>query len=427
MLKKIEMVNGVSAALAFIAGAIPLLIIPAFGDPIYMPKIFLVYVIVFGLLLYYLRPLITFFEKRPTVPLPVKWLLIYLLLITITLPFSIDIMHSLRGRSFRLESFSAILFYGILMILGAFFYRFKKWHMQLYAVGVSLIAIYGIFQRFGLDFLPQDPLMYGGPGSSYATIGNPNFLGSFLTLALPMMAYAFMKMKVYYLLPSGLVYFCLLCTNTRGAWIGSFCGIFLLGVFLFKENKKRLVILILMLALLTILYFTVTTGFIDRLLSTFIDFFKIMNHEESSVFGGSNRIFIWYKVVQLIQIRPFTGFGIENLDKVMELYFHQDIVDAFGMTINIDKAHNEYLHIAVCSGIPAALAYLSFEISVLVGGFKQCLKKDNFCIPLVCSVLGYIIASFFNISVVSVAPVFFIFCGILVKQSRPMETICFDS
>ena len=401
----------------------PLIIVPPFGDTLYMPKLMTIEVLVFGLLLLYVRPITAYFSEKPKIPLPVKLVLLYLLCVTVTLPFSTDIMLSLKGRSFRLESYSAILFYGILMILGAFFYTFKRWHVRLYAVGVSCVAVYGIFQKFGLDFQPQDPLMYGGPGASYATIGNPNFLGSFLTLALPILLYAFIKGPRAYLLPCGLVYFCLLCTNTRGAWIGSFLGFVLLGMFLLreKENRCRFAVASGVFVLLTFIFLFVNTGFGARFLSVFTDLSKIIKGNDWEK-GGSYRLFIWSKTLELIKLRPLTGFGIETLGKVMGQYFERDIVRVTGHHLVIDRAHNEYLHIAVSSGIPAAFTYLAFEGTTLYQGFKSW-RQSPMLIPLVCSVAAYMTASCFNISVVTVAPVFWIFCGIMVRLSNKINQI----
>lgn len=325
-MRKLELKTAVSAVLAIVAGAVPLIVVPPFGDTLYMPKLMTIEVLVFGLLLLYVRPITEYFTGKPKIPLSVKLVLLYLLCVTITLPFSTDVMLSLKGRSFRLESYSAILFYGVLMMLGAFFYTFKPWHVRLYAVGVSCVAVYGIFQKFGLDFQPQDPLMYGGPGASYATIGNPNFLGSFLTLALPILIYAFIRGPKAYLLPCGLVYFCLLCTNTRGAWIGSLLGFALLGVFLLgeRENRRRFAVVSGVFALLTLVFLLVNSG-----------------------------------------------FGIETLGQVMGQYFEKDIIRVTGRHLVIDRAHNEYLHIAVSSGIPAALSYLAFEGTTLYHGLKN--------------------------------------------------------
>ena len=422
-MRKFELQTAVSTVLAIIAGAVPLIIVPPFGDTLYMPKLMTIEVLVFGLLLLYVRPITAYFSEKPKIPLPVKLVLLYLLCVTVTLPFSTDIMLSLKGRSFRLESYSAMLFYGILMMLGAFFYTFKRWHVRLYAVGVSCVAVYGIFQKFGLDFQPQDPLMYGGPGASYATIGNPNFLGSFLTLALPILLYAFIKGPRAYLLPCGLVYFCLLCTNTRGAWIGSFLGFVLLGVFLLreKENRRRFAVASGVFVLLTFIFLFVNTGFGARFLSVFTDLSKIIKGNDWEK-GGSYRLFIWSKTLELIKLRPLTGFGIETLGKVMGQYFERDIVRVTGHHLVIDRAHNEYLHIAVSSGIPAAFTYLAFEGTTLYQGFKSW-RQSPMLIPLVCSVSAYMAASCFNISVVTVAPVFWIFCGIMVRLSNKINQI----
>ena len=331
-------------------------------------------------------------------------------------------MLSLKGRSFRLESYSAILFYGVLMMLGAFFYTFKPWHVRLYAVGVSCVAVYGIFQKFGLDFQPQDPLMYGGPGASYATIGNPNFLGSFLTLALPILIYAFIRGPKAYLLPCGLVYFCLLCTNTRGAWIGSLLGFALLGVFLLgeRENRRRFAVVSGVFALLTLVFLLVNSGFGARFLSVFADLSKMLRGDDWEK-GGSYRLFIWSKTLELIRMRPLTGFVIETLGQVMGQYFEKDIIRVTGRHLVIDRAHNEYLHIAVSSGIPAALSYLAFEGTTLYHGLKNW-RRSPMLVPLVCSIAAYMAAACFNISVVTVAPVFWVFCGIAVRLSGEIQS-----
>lgn len=416
-MRKLELKTTVSAVLAIIAGAVPLIVVPPFGDTLYMPKLMIIEVLVFGLLLLYVRPITGYFTGKPKIPLPVKLALLYLLCITVTLPFSTDVALSLKGRSFRLESYSAILFYGLLMMLGAFFYTFKPWHVRLYAVGVSCVAVYGIFQKFGLDFQPQDPLMYGGPGASYATIGNPNFLGSFLTLALPVLIYAFIRGPKVYLLPCGLVYFCLLCTNTRGAWIGSLLGFVLMGVFLLgeRENRRGFAVVSGVFVLLTLAFLLVNSGFGARFLSVFADLSKMLTGDDWEK-GGSYRLFIWSKTLELIRMRPLTGFGIETLGQVMGQYFENDIVQVTGHHLVIDRAHNEYLHIAVSSGIPAALSYLAFEGATLYQGFKSW-RHSPLLVPLVSSIAAYMAAACFNISVVSVAPVFWIFCGMAVRLS----------
>jgi len=62
-------------------------------------------------------------------------------------------------------------------------------------------------------------------------------------------------------------------------------------------------------------------------------------------------------------------------------------------------------HIAVTTGIPSLIVYLSLVTKVLRVGFTRLRENDTYC-PFVASVLGYLVQAFFNISVVSVAYMF---------------------
>jgi putative inorganic carbon (HCO3(-)) transporter len=85
-----------------------------------------------------------------------------------------------------------------------------------------------------------------------------------------------------------------------------------------------------------------------------------------------------------------------------------------------DKAHNEYLQIAYASGIPALLVYLSLVFTVIKTSFKN-LNNNPLMIPLLCGVIGYLVQAFFNISVVSVAYIYWIFLGALMHMATNEE------
>ena len=133
---------------------------------------------------------------------------------------------------------------------------------------------------------------------------------------------------------------------------------------------------------------------------------------ERADYAGAERGFIWKRVVELIKRRPLVGYGIENLGEVFNKYYGQDMIDLWGEVRYVDKAHNEYLHIAVTSGIPSLLSYLIFTIQIIKKGFTK-LHNDSIMLLLLSSVLGYMTAAFFNISVVSVAYVYWIFLGMI--------------
>ena len=87
------------------------------------------------------------------------------------------------------------------------------------------------------------------------------------------------------------------------------------------------------------------------------------------------------------------------------------MIEMYGNVYHVDRAHNEYLHIAVSSGIPALISYLVFTFLCLKKGFKL-MKKDVRYLPYFTALSAYLVQAFFNISIVSVAYIFWIFLGI---------------
>ena len=82
----------------------------------------------------------------------------------------------------------------------------------------------------------------------------------------------------------------------------------------------------------------------------------------------------------------------------------------------IDKAHNEYLQIAVTTGILSLIAYLVFIWFVCTSLLKKYIKNvkkkrrldnDNIMIIAVAaSLVSYLVQAFGNISIIGVAPLF---------------------
>ena len=82
------------------------------------------------------------------------------------------------------------------------------------------------------------------------------------------------------------------------------------------------------------------------------------------------------------------------------------------LSSHVDKAHNEYLHIAVTTGIPSLIVYCLFITQILWQSLPK-VRKNCLYLPYIASVLGYLCQAFFNISVVSVAYIFWVFLGFI--------------
>ena len=138
---------------------------------------------------------------------------------------------------------------------------------------------------------------------------------------------------------------------------------------------------------------------------------EVLVQAETAPQAGSYRIFIWTHVVALIKERPMTGYGFDYLPKLFFEYYQKDMQSVMGRLMTIDKAHNEYLNIAVSAGIPSLIAYLTLVFVVLKNSVS---KEKNLLLAVI---IAYLVQAFFNISVVSVAFLFWILLGRLVPYA----------
>lgn len=391
---------------------VPLIITPWELDYYYHPKIFIIYIISFIASLLYLVFLINTNHSHSKLD---NYAAIYILLVVLSTIFSINKSQSFSGRLLREEGVFAICCYVFLFQLTSKFYSFSPRHINFFIFSAVLISFYAIAQYFGFDPVPVDAFRGSWEGYSFGTLGNPNFLGSYLTLILPISIFSFIRSKnLLYLFSSGILYFCLICSKTRGAWIGFFLSLLLLVwlIYINKINFRLIFVVITMFAFITLGHdYLSGREFSQRAISIARDAKLIITKSPERDKAGSTRFFIWKNALKLIPGRPLLGYGPDTFDIVFMGNFKEEAKKYFGELI-VDKAHNEYIQIAVTTGIPSLLVYLLIPGTLLITGLKN-VHKNILIIPLLCSILGYLVQGFFNISVVSVAPVFYILMGVL--------------
>ena len=291
------------------------------------------------------------------------------------------------------------------------------------AISTSLIAFYAALQFFKIDpvFLRLYPDNWRG--LAFSTMGNPNFLGSYFVLTLPIPIYLYLIRGRWIGLPLyALAYFGLLTTRTRGTWIGAMIGFLVLVALAYRlsTNIRRTMRRIILLSLISILLFAVFILLTDevmlnKLLRMFTDLQLIISHPEDADTAGSNRFYIWQRTVDLIRQRPIFGVGVENMSLAMYRNFREMITQDFGRYRNWDKAHNEYLNIALASGIPSLIAYLGFTFTAIGIGWKK--RRDcPLLLPFLAGAIGYMVQAIFNIQMIIVYYFFMATLGILVSE-----------
>lgn len=390
----------------FILSVVPLIIDPFNIDCFYHPKILVIYIVCALMIGYYILRLRGTYD---TSNIEDFFLFGYFGLVFLSTIFSIDIYQSIVGGAFREEGFAAISCYIFIYFIASRFYRFSERHVKYVVITAVLIASIAVVQYLSFNPLKMRfivwNLMHNG---DYSTIGHRNFIGSYFTLILPLSIFLYIyRGKMWYLIASGIIFLGLLSMTTRSSWIAFIIYIILIGYFAYKYkfNIKRYLGICLLFIVIS-LFFNLSTNnqTAKRFNSITNDINIILSNSdiEAKQRTGTGRVYIWLKVLKIIPKHPILGSGPDTLGITF--------MNEFKIS-NIDKAHNEYLQIAATLGIPSLLVYLAFIFALAIKSLKA-IKNNIMIVPLFCCIMGYLVQACFNISVVSVAPIFWALLGI---------------
>jgi putative inorganic carbon (HCO3(-)) transporter len=425
--------------LFFLIAVIPLLINPLALDYWYKRKIDAVYallIIAGGALAgrrWLLKRPLSFKDNPLVIPL-----IAYGVSGTLSTLFSIDPAMSVYGDYFREEGLFTVLAYLALTVLFATAIESSK-QLQDFIKGLlfacAMISLYAVIQYFGYNptehFIPLMRTHGGGVGS---TIGNPNFLGKFLVLILPLYIVSYLDserllLKCIYLAGALLGSAALILTFTRASWLGFLAGFLVLFLLIEKKgllNKKKEILVGFSVVIAVVLVFTVqssirtsqtkgktTYSIKDKIIGAF-------DLEKGS--GVATRLFVWNKALILIRQRPLVGFGLDTHIKVMRR-FNLEYIEKFNNYVIIDRVHNNYLDTAIAQGLIGLGAYLSIIITFLVWLGKTIRwEKDPSRKIIYCGFFsawcGYLVNDLFIFSVVSVSPTFWSLMGITISLKR---------
>ena len=343
------------------------------------------------------------------------FLIIFIIFTLISSILSINTSDAFFGRVGRYEGFFQIMYYISLFFISSFLDKEEKKVVSYAIITLGLCEVIQAhiqkFDLFGVPVIHND----GKPWATGYTC-NPNFFGSLSVLVLSIVIGLLFdsktkKVKIIYFILISIFTSGLLISDTLSALVGLI--VLLIYVFTYALNKKKkllFLILMLIISLLTLIEsLTKKTDLINDLIKTKDQSIEIAKGNVQDNFG-TNRMFIWKETIKVVPDNLTYGVGVDNF------YY------AFGdrplsrKHRYFDKAHNEYLQILVCEGIYALVSYLIFIFIILIKGIKYSFKKET--LFFVAPVIAYLVQAFFNISVIEVAPIFYICLGLLSNRDK---------
>lgn len=194
---------------------------------------------------------------------------------------------------------------------------------------------------------------------------NPNTIGLVLGYASVITIFLIKRRnsKILYFL---LILFVLIAmmTGSRKSFLLIILGISSV-IMLENKKKKTLVLNLILIALLSIgLYYVVMNSpLLYNVIGQRLEGLGLFSNEMNA--STSTRMTMIKEGLNFIKERPFLGYGLENYR----------VLSKYGT-----YSHNNYIEIAVTSGVIGLLIYYSLPIFLLLSSFKKNLKNKNYAI-----------------------------------------------
>ncbi len=303
-----------------------------------------------------------------------------------------------------------------IVVINAFSTKSQVDALNFLIVGSGLlVSLYGFVQfllpsYFVSGWLDVD--MFGDTFRVYSTLENPNVLGEYLLLIIPIGVACFLLAKernaqIFYFVSTSCMMLCLILTYSRGCYIGILAAA---AVFAVLWDKRFIFLGFLVLLLLP---FVLPESIIDRFLS-------IGDLGDSST---SYRVFIWLGTFDMLRDYWFSGVGPGESAFISIYSFY-----AYS-AITAPHSHNTFLQIMCDTGIMGLIVFILVIYQYFRILFKSYMKhtpkvrnrkERMLTIAGISSMVGFMLQSLFDYTFYNyrVALLFWIFLGLGIVYSK---------
>ncbi|MDD5557897.1 MAG: tetratricopeptide repeat protein [bacterium] len=291
-------------------------------------------------------------------------------------------------------------------------------------------ALYGIAEWRGVKLLYESRIRELAPRHEMSawrwtilgTFGNAYHLASYLALACPLALGAALggrgARRIAATGALAVMLLCLLLTGARGAWIGAAAGLAAAAFVARRAGLRPARGLLPGAALVAALVAAVALLLAPRVLSDLAARVRIVFTEARTiltVYGApgvdrraeasltdevsspSYRILAWRLSLRMIARRPLLGSGpgtfkLLFLPTLAEEIAPLDPLSFWGITEKMNEPHNEFLQMAVESGLPSLALFLAVAASVLAAARRAAARAPRAAACLVAAAAGSVVA-----------------------------------
>lgn len=296
--------------------------------------------------------------------------------------------------------------------------RHKLYRLLVGAVlSASVVAVYAILQILNIDFLtwPHEAYL---TLRAFSTLGQPNFLASWLLLVMPLSLYLLHYsrqtwLKIFYSFIFLLQLLALLVSGSRGALVALILTMCAGGAYyLFKINWQRWKKLFL--ATFIFLFVVILILGFDRLSDGRISELSRLNYGSSGA-----RMNLYQAAWSAWPERFWLGHGLENAENIFIRYYAPDWGIYGNVSQSADRAHNLILDILLAGGVLGLCLWvvLIFYFFRLACANQKTGSPVQLRYFLAWGAAAYLVSLLFSFSFVSGELYFWTFMAILVAES----------
>lgn len=369
----------------------------------------------------HLRPSVRHPRPRPSTT---SYLLaLFLILAALSTIHSVSPRLSLMGLPGEYDGLIPILAYAALFL----YVRHRvtpQQHRPLIraaVLGSVLPAIDGILQH-----------AHGIPGIQYLARStsffcNADFFGAYIAILMILTLTLYLSTArrlpaLGYLVILAIQFVAVTFSSTRSAWLGAAVGTVLFSVLALVHNRplwKRLLIFAIVIAAGFILLNHQSHNAVASRASTIPSNVQQVVTDHNSNYAGSSRWYIWKQSLPLIEHHPLLGSGPDTFQAV----FHPPSTGNKKYLGNqtIANANNAYVQTAMTLGIPACILMITLYLLTLFNAWRsRCNPGGDYLLSagLISALVCYLAQAFFNMDVVTVAPLFWVLLGAAAEQTR---------
>ncbi len=426
----------------------PLIFTTQTAEVFEVPKMYFVYTA--STLLFFATLLKFVSEKQIKIPtnIVVNTFSVFLIIMAISTITSTDKFTSIYGYPTRLNGGLLSQFaYFVIFITALVSLKAAQAKRLVEAVVFAAVAVslWGIPSYFDKD--PTCLVLIGKLTSScwqvdfnptlriFSTLGQPNWLASYLILALPIAVYKAISEKTksvknLFITSTIIIFLALVLTNSLSGILGFAISAALLFIFLGKkfiqDNIKIISILSITLIVLGLVFSGKLTSRIKDTLTAAKNTPPAQNQQappaqtkQSPTSGGTDsgqiRLIVWRGALNIFKNWPVLGSGPETFVNTYYLYRPNAHNKTTEWQFFYNKAHNEFLNYLANTGALGFIAYIAFLISILYLFLKS---RDKTLLATAAAMVGYQATIFFGFSTVATATTFTILTAAGIVASR---------